>query len=272
MLVDNGKYFVYRHVRKDNDKVFYIGIGKKKYRKDCMNPTYARSKNKKGRNFFWDLIVSKTDYDIDILYESDSREIIQEKEIEFIKLYGRRDLNLGSLCNLTNGGDNGLLRSAFSINKQLETAKKTGSYYTAIERLKKYAPKKGQVGGPSEKKTFLYDSNGIFFKQFNNRKESAAFFDIFPETLALYMRKGASYRGYFIFNEYLGDSTNVLYFKHTRPFKKKIIKICPSTGNTLELFDSITSAGDSVKKDKGQIWHAINRKWRCAGYYWKYNL
>jgi hypothetical protein len=49
-------------------------------------------------------IVNKTKYQIDIICESDDYEFIENKEREFIKLYGRRDLKEGSLVNMTDGG------------------------------------------------------------------------------------------------------------------------------------------------------------------------
>lgn len=103
MVMD--KYFVYRHVRLDTNEVFYIGVGTKyidKRRADS-NP-YRRAFLTACRNSFWKNIVAKTKYEVHIIYEADSYEIIEEKEKEFIKLYGRKDLKLGSLCNLTDGG------------------------------------------------------------------------------------------------------------------------------------------------------------------------
>jgi hypothetical protein len=86
---------VYRHIRLDKNEPFYIGIGSNTYR--------ATSKN--NRNKHWKNIVSKTDYEVEILFEDLSRDKAIEKEIELIKLYGRKDLGLGTLCNMTDGGD-----------------------------------------------------------------------------------------------------------------------------------------------------------------------
>jgi hypothetical protein len=86
---------VYRHIRLDKNEPFYIGIGKTKY----------RAKSKYNRSIFWHRIVSKTDYEIDILFDNLTWEQAKEKEKEFIKLYGRKDLGNGSLVNMTDGGD-----------------------------------------------------------------------------------------------------------------------------------------------------------------------
>jgi hypothetical protein len=95
-------YYLYRHIRLDKNEPFYIGIGKKSALPKVYK--YQRSHDKINRNKFWKRIVAKTAYEIEILYESESFDIIASKEIEFIKLYGRRDLRLGTLCNLNNGG------------------------------------------------------------------------------------------------------------------------------------------------------------------------
>ena len=98
------EYFVYRHVRLDDNSVFYIGIGTKIKNYNSFKSEYRRAFNKR-RNKHWINIVNKTKYEVEILYESNDYEIIKGKEIEFIKLYGRKDLGCGTLVNYTNGGD-----------------------------------------------------------------------------------------------------------------------------------------------------------------------
>lgn len=104
MIVNNGKHYLYRHIRLDKNEVFYIGIGTKS-KNDIKYNKYHRAFSKCNRNQFWHNIVSKTEYKIEIILESDSRDFIIEKEKEFIKFYGRKKLKLGTLCNLTDGGD-----------------------------------------------------------------------------------------------------------------------------------------------------------------------
>ena len=89
--------YVYRHIRLDKNEPFYIGIG--------SDENYVRARTKKGRNNLWRKIVSKTDYNIEILYEHDDYNVVKEKEKEFIHLYGRLDIKKGSLSNLTDGGE-----------------------------------------------------------------------------------------------------------------------------------------------------------------------
>jgi hypothetical protein len=85
---------VYQHRRKDNNEVFYIGIGK------TINRAYSY-----GRNPHWNQIADNVGYEIDILINGCSWNDACEIEKGLIKEYGRKDLGLGSLVNMTDGGD-----------------------------------------------------------------------------------------------------------------------------------------------------------------------
>lgn len=97
-----GKYYIYRHIRLDKNEPFYIGMGTKGKWSTYENE-YVRAFST-NRGAFWKRIVSKAGYEVEILIESDNYEFILEKEMEFIKLYGRRDIKEGTLANLTDGG------------------------------------------------------------------------------------------------------------------------------------------------------------------------
>lgn len=90
--------YVYRHIRLDTNEVFYIGISK-------QNNNYMRARQVHKRNAFWKNIASKAGFRYDIIWECDSEIELIEKEKEFISIYGRKDLDTGTLCNLTDGGD-----------------------------------------------------------------------------------------------------------------------------------------------------------------------
>jgi hypothetical protein len=111
--------YLYRHIRKDKDEVFYIGIG------SDSDGGYNRAKSLKNRNRYWYNIVNKTKYEVEIILDDLTWEEACEKEIEFIKLYGRWDLKEGTLVNLTNGGDgsNGFIHSAETKIKMSEKGK-----------------------------------------------------------------------------------------------------------------------------------------------------
>lgn len=63
-----------------------------------------------GRSSWWKRVVNKNngEFICEIICECDTEQEVNAKEIEFIALYGRKDLGLGSLVNMTNGGDGSL--------------------------------------------------------------------------------------------------------------------------------------------------------------------
>jgi hypothetical protein len=86
---------LYRHIRLDSNQPFYIGIGK----------TEKRAYSKKSRNDHWNKIAKKHGYKVQIMLDDLTWEEACQKEIEFIQLYGRKDLGLGTLVNKTDGGE-----------------------------------------------------------------------------------------------------------------------------------------------------------------------
>lgn len=99
--MENRNYYIYRHIRLDTNEVFYVGLGS--YQKDKYKRAYAKSK--KCRTFHWHNIVKKGGYKVQIMLEDLTEQEAIEKEIELIALYGRSNLNKGTLINLTDGGD-----------------------------------------------------------------------------------------------------------------------------------------------------------------------
>lgn len=89
--------YLYRHIRLDKNEVFYVGIGADK--------NWKRAYSERSRNPHWRNVVNKTKYDVEILFDNMQLDKLKLKEIELIKLYGRRDLGMGSLVNMTDGGD-----------------------------------------------------------------------------------------------------------------------------------------------------------------------
>jgi len=101
------RYYVYRHIRLDTNEPFYIGVGTKSPEKRIKgyNTEYSRAFEIAKRSTFWKNVIAKTAFKIEILFESDNKDIINKKEQEFIALYGMRWLDQGSLVNFSQGGD-----------------------------------------------------------------------------------------------------------------------------------------------------------------------
>lgn len=160
------KYYIYRHIRPDKNVPFYIGRGEN-YNDRSI---YRRSKSLKGRNYIWKSIVKKNDdnYLIEILYESNSLSEIMEKEIEFIKLYGKIIDGTGTLCNLTNGGDGSLgLKHTQEARKKMSENRKNNPKY--IDRLR----------SPEFKvhRAFILKKNG-YIGSMNGKKHSKSTIDL----------------------------------------------------------------------------------------------
>lgn len=126
--MDINNICVYCHITKDTNEIFYIGIGSKKR----AYVTYQR-------NIFWKNIVNKHDYKIEILHENLDWNLACEIETHLIKFYGRRDLGLGSLVNLTDGGEGtiGIIRKEITkeIRKKLSDSK-IGFKHSEATKLK----------------------------------------------------------------------------------------------------------------------------------------
>jgi len=103
--------YVYQHVRKDKNQVFYIGIGSDK--------KYQRAYDIKGRNKLWYNIIKKTDYIVEIIHDNLSWENACNLEIELIKKYGKKCNNTGLLCNLTDGGEGFKFNHSEKSKKQI---------------------------------------------------------------------------------------------------------------------------------------------------------
>jgi hypothetical protein len=84
----------YYHKRLDNGEIFYVGVGE---------PT--RPYETKHRNNHWNNTVNKIGYEVVIIKEGLTWEEACEWEISEIRRIGRRDLGLGPLVNMTDGGE-----------------------------------------------------------------------------------------------------------------------------------------------------------------------
>jgi hypothetical protein len=167
MITNEGKYYLYRHIRLDKEEPFYIGIGKKY--SSCINSEYFKRVYKRAfdthqrRNSIWSRITSKTSYEVEILLESNDLQFIKNKEREFVHFYGRKDLGTGILANLTDGGEGSLNKKCKpeSILKTMEahyisvTHISTGEVFTSIkEAAQAYGLKYRKLSAQLKNKVF----------------------------------------------------------------------------------------------------------------------
>jgi hypothetical protein len=185
------KYYLYRWIRLDKNEPFYIGIGTKTIA-DIKYGTYNRAFTHKKQNSIWKKIIDKSEYKVEILFESDDYDFIKQKEIEFILLYGRIDLKSGCLANMTDGGEGtknvivseysrqlrrdfhtGRKKSKESINKQIATRKLNGF------KLSDAAKRKISIS--KSKSVLQYSLKGKLIKEWNTVVEASEELNI-PKT------------------------------------------------------------------------------------------
>lgn len=192
--------YLYRHIRLDKNEPFYIGIGgSNKYEKEGLY-TRAHSKYYNNRSKQWFNIINKTSYEVEIMLDDLTWEQACEKEIEFIKLYGRKDLGLGPLVNMTNGGEGEpgyvhtektkqILRRPCSdqTKVKLSNAHK-GKKFSSDHKQKISIAGKGKHAWTEEKRqSFIilknkpviqYAKNGEILKEFKSIKAACEFLNI----------------------------------------------------------------------------------------------
>lgn len=169
--------YVYRHIREDLNVPFYVGYGKDN------KGAYTRANTKHGRSKYWKNIVSKTNYKVDIVYDNiDCLNELKQKEIEFIALYGRRNLGLGTLVNLTDGGDGGkgVKQTVQHIEKKYTFPKghkpwNTGITYkiSTVARKKSKAEKDKMAEASIYKISISQYENEIFIKTYPSITEAS---------------------------------------------------------------------------------------------------
>lgn len=106
-----NNFYVYLHKKKSDGEVFYVGKGK-------GNRAYDFTR----RSRFWNSVEKIHGVDVCIFADGMSEEQAFNKEVELIKLYGRRQHG-GSLVNLTNGGD-GVSGKIWSDHERMIMAKR----------------------------------------------------------------------------------------------------------------------------------------------------
>lgn len=225
IIFDRDVHYLYRHIRLDTNEPFYIGIGTvdKDRSIGSHEKNYRRAYSKNGRTNFWKRIVEKINYEVEILLESDDYEFIKQKEIEFIALYGRRDLGKGTLVNLTDGGDGATRakRTAESIQKQKDHYKNTPHPTKGIPRTEETKAKMREAC----KGRGVGELNYFYGKSFTGKDHRCSKEVINIETLELYVNiKEAAKKEGFVYStlksKLNGNSKNNTNLMHYNDYKE----------------------------------------------------
>ena len=218
------KYYVYQHIRLDKNEIFYIGIGTKTPKRGLtFRSLYNRAhkKSKSNRNSIWQNIVSKSEYRIEIIFETDEYNEAKNLEIQLIEKYGRIKEG-GILSNITSGGDGTLgtpklkgkdskfSKPVYQYSLSGDFIKEWGCAYEIKEVLgispnqicvccnndgnKKYKTAKGyqwkyykenkidSVSTYCSKKVYQYDNENNLINEWNSIREIIEFYPFFVYT------------------------------------------------------------------------------------------
>lgn len=216
------KYYIYRHVTLKNPHVFYIGLGSCT-KQDLKFNTYTRA-YRKDRPIQWKRVVDKYGYEIEILIETNDRDFCVAKEIEFIKLYGRKDRKEGTLINHTDGGEFGALGRIYKPSKEsVEKMRKSMTGKKIPEGFGKNVSKRmkgnhyragfrhsietqAKISKARQKPIYVYDLSGDFLQKFDSVKQAASEFKVHETTIIACAKekqkqsKGCQFRYYFLDN------------------------------------------------------------------------
>lgn len=136
--------YVYKHTRVDKNEIFYIGISN--------DNSYKRAYSKLYRNDYWVNITNTIEYVVEIIEDNLTWEDACEKEKYWIKYYGRKDLNEGTLVNMTNGGE-GIVGNIVSIEtKNKMSLSHIGKTYSESSKQKMSLSQTGKKLTPETKK------------------------------------------------------------------------------------------------------------------------
>ena len=189
---------VYRHIRLDKNMPFYIGISKNN----------KRPFSKNGRSDYWNAIVQKTDYEVDILFEDVDIEFAKKKEAEFIDLYGRKCNGTGYLCNFSKGGDSMHIGGVKKLSKEhrKKISKKLKGKKSYMHGVKKTDEIKEKISISKSKKVIDIKTMKIY----KNAKEASIDTDYSFRHLGRFLR-----------NQY-PNKTNMIYFDDYKTLNKTL--------------------------------------------------
>ena len=158
--------YIYKHTRVDKGEIFYIGIGNQ--------DQYKRAFVTQKRNKFWKNITSKTEYIVEIIEDGLTWEEAQAKEIKLIAQYGRKDLGLGTLVNLTDGGEGtiGIIHTEQWYQNQKIGNNKKGKSISEEHRQNIIVNHKSK--NPKHNKAVdVFNMNNEYLRSFDSIKEAS---------------------------------------------------------------------------------------------------
>jgi hypothetical protein len=232
---------VYQHIRKDTNQIFYIGIGKNK----------KRATDKTNRNYWWHNIVSKYGYTVEIIHDGLTEDVAKQYETYYIEKLGRKDLGLGELVNLTDGGE-GRKNYIFTDNSRNAMSQ----IHTNI----------------SGRKIFIYEIYGNNVLFFNSKRVACK--ELMKMGL-LTQRKTLTHNTFIHDGEYLISNVEITQdekyeiVKQSQQVKLKVIQL-DKEFNIVNEFESTRDAMNKFGTTVSAVLNPSKIHKSAYGYYWIY--
>ena len=141
------KHYVYLHRRDDTGEPFYVGKGTHRLRD--KQQSFERAHARDSRSRWWQNIANKAGVTVYMVASCQSDAAAQRLEKAMIADIGRRDLGLGPLVNITDGGDGhaGIIASKELRQKRSENAAgpRSGAWVQSIRAARKNGGNGGVV-------------------------------------------------------------------------------------------------------------------------------
>ena len=259
-------YYVYEHYKKDTDQIFYVGIGK------LENGKYERSNSTAKRNPHWHSTVKKHGFDSRIVFESESRDEVCEKEIELILKYGRKDLGAGPLVNKTTGGEKTFEMSKDSVKTGVDKRKENGTYDKCAEiarhRMLTNNPWKGKThDGFNRREIYQYDaSTGNFIAKHKSIRSASRQmgFDSDNNISKCLSGENQTGAGCIWYYEYQGEKVDRIRRGIAKNQLKRVIELDES-GNVINEWECISDAAKEIGVSPCAIGQSIRKDKLCKG-------
>lgn len=267
-----GKYYLYRHISNDG-VVFYVGIGTK-WKKDLLENRvyyYRRAFEKGGHSLIWKRIANNG-YSVEIILETDDRDFLFNKEIEFIKLYGKLVNNSGTLTNLYDGGNTGYAILSANHKKKISTSKKgVKQDKIHVETRRKSLIKKYNI--------LQFNWDGVLINQFDCPLDASKATGMSMSHIMNGVLNKVKYTKDYIWMYKLGFTKSLLKKKileykknwalRTNGCSKTIIQY-DENYNAIKEWKSLTQIREELRFDKGNIVNAIKYDRLANNCYWKF--
>lgn len=259
-------YYVYEHYKKDSDAIFYVGIGK------IENGRYNRANSISKRNPHWHAAAKKYGFYSKIVFESESREEVCNKEIELILKYGRKDLGTGQLVNKTTRGEKTFKMSKYPVKSGVEKRRKNGTYDKCAEiarqRMLTNNPWKGKThDGFNKKEVYQYDANtGIFIRKYKSIRFASESLGFKTDKTISKCLKGKTQTGggYIWYYNYQGEKVNRIRRGIAKDQLKAVVEI-DQNGNILKEWECIVDAAKDFGVSHSTIGQALKKGFLVKG-------